>query len=647
MGRQVSLPLLAALMLFANCALSAAKITAETSSTVATNMAEKHYRQAAWQFYLQQPATAIEVLQLAPSRDARSQLLEAGLYLQLDMPLHAATLLQKVLQQATDSDNALPQALRNIALLQFSRYQLENGNKAAAKHYLAQVHVTADKQYLGQQQLLSQLLHWPDISLPKTPNFTYLAEQAEMPYIVSNQALIIAKQQPEIAQQWLEQLLNQLGQPTTLSFWQQVFSGHWLTLKTPAGFSYPQAEQQALVDYVQLTRAELYIKAQNWAAADAILSHFPQNSVLSSSALELYRKILTEQRHIPTLLAVLQQQIKQQPFSVTAWQAATRIGEQLERNLQVEAALAAYRWADKYYQHQQNALVREAKPLAVSQLAEPLSPWQQLQFSSDQQLHQLQQQSLMLQQQLHQASQRQARLARLQQVLAYKTAKQQSLLTAELPALQAQRQVIANQLALLQQHIMEQRQQPSSLFLSQGKLYQQLATVQQAKARLAQLQQHHNQQYSSQARRLQALQGLLLWQYQDSQADSFWQLTKQQQQLVIQLEQANATLQRLSQLGDTETALEQQHQRLQQLSTQQQYLNMALLSQQQATLAQLNQKLQQHRQVQTEQLQQLQRHNKQAMARMMEQLLTSASLDTTDTQAQRKTDKLSEPHYAD
>ncbi|CAM3708264.1 tetratricopeptide repeat protein [Rheinheimera salexigens] len=626
MVRQLSWPLLAALLLVCSWVSNGSEQAgAVKASSTKSDITEKHYRQAAWQFYLQQPAAALEALQLAPSRDARTQLLEAGLYLQLDMPLHAATILQQVLEQPTDSQNALPQALRNIALLQFSRYQLETGNKIAAKQYLAQVNMTADKQYLGQQQLLSQLLHWPDISIPKTPDFNLLADQAEMPYIVSNQALIIAKQQPEVAQHWLAQLQTRLGHTVELSFWQQLFSGHWLTLNTPTGFSYPQAERAALVDYVQLSRAELYINSQDWAAADAILSQFPQNSVLSSNALALYRQILTEQRHIPTLLAVLQQQIKQQPYSVTAWQAATRIGEQLERNQQPEAALAAYRWADKYYQQQQYGLLREAKPIDVSQLAEPLTPWQQLQFSSDDQLHQLQQQSIMLQQHINQAPVRQARLARLQQVVDYKSAKQHSLLTSQLPAFHAQRQVLTQQVASLQQQIAEQAQQPSSLFLTQGELQQQLTTVQQAQGRLVQLQQHDSQKYQAHAQRLQRLSGLLLWQYQHDQADRLWQLSKQQQQLVLQLEQVSTKLHRLSQLGDGENRLQQQQQRLQNLSAQQQQLNMALLSNQQRKLAQLNQKLQQHRLLQSEQLQQLQRHNKQAMARMMEQLLTSAS----------------------
>ncbi|MGI5309375.1 hypothetical protein [Rheinheimera sp. WS51] len=615
MGKQLNLPLLAALTLLFSWLCSAADI----------ELTEKHYRQAAWQFYLQQPAAALEALQLAPSHDARTQLLEAGLYLQLAMPLHAATLLETILAQPADNKDSLPQDLRNVALLQFARFQLEAGNKASAKHYLSQVNISADKQYLGQQQLLSQLINWPQISLPTQPEFTALADQAEMPYIISNQALIIAKQQPEIAQQWLAQLQARLDQTAKTNFWQSLFSGHWFVLNSPEGFSYPKAERQGLVDYVQLTRADLYIKQQNWAAADEILSQFAQQSVLSSSALTLYQKILTEQRHIPTLLAVLQQQIKQQPFSENAWQAATLIGTQLERNSQFESALAAYRWADEYYQQQQTSLLKEANPLNVNQLAKPLSAWQQIQFSNDEQLYRLHQQSMMLQQLINQAPERQQRLLRLQQVADYKLAKQQSLLETQLSKLEQQRQLLIEKINSVQEQITHELSKSNSLFLSEGLLQQQLAMLSQAKQRSTWLQQQKSEQYQEQAMRVQRLEGVLQWQYLYHQSAREWALTQKQQALSKLLEQVTAKLEKLAQWSKGETRLVQQQQRIKQLNINQQNLNMALFSEQQHTVAQVNQRLQQHRITQVERLLQLQRHNKQAMARMMELLLTAAS----------------------
>lgn len=588
-------------------------------------LTEKHYRQAAWQFYLQQPAIALETLQLAPQHDARTRLLEAGLYLQLEMPQHAATILEQLLADNSVSDNALPASLRNIALLQFARYQLEVGNKAAAKAYLSQVSMTQDQRYIGQQQLLTQLINWPDIDIPPAPEFDLLGQEAEMPYIISNQALALSKRQPELAQEWLKQLSKRLGTGHEQGFWQQLFSGIWLPYVPPKGFDYPLAEHVALADYIQLTQAQLYIEQNELAAADAILSQFGRDSVLSNSALELYRQILTEQRHIPTLLAVLQQQIKQQPFSLTAWQAATRIGEQFERALQQHDALAAYRWADDYYQQQQSAIVQQAQPLQVSQLPSKLSRWQQLQISSDSGLNRLQQDILALQHQLNDAPQRQQRLARLLQVVSYKLTQQQQLLSEQLPSLTARRQQLAEQFDNLQLHIANDLAQPMALFLWQGQGYQQLATVQRARQRLEQLQQAPQINTTTQAKRLAKLDAILQWQFNYDRADRRWQLKKQQQQLAAQLAVLDGKLQQLQQQGNSTAQLQQQQQQLQQLTLQQQQLNMSLLSKQQQLLAQLNQHLQQLRQQQFVQLQQLQRHNKEALARVMEREIMQPS----------------------
>ncbi|MGP9800347.1 hypothetical protein [Rheinheimera sp. NSM] len=586
-------------------------------------LTEKHYRQAAWAFYQQQPAQALEALQLAPQQDQRTQLLEAGLYLQLMMPQHAAEVLSTLLANPDDSENALPKALRNIALLQFARYQLESGDKAAARQYLAQVNITADGAWLGQQQLLSQLISWPDIEIPAQPDFVSLAQQPEMPYIISNQALVLAKQQPEKALQWLSRLQQQLAVDAPQGFWQRLFSGQWPLQSQPQGFVYPQQEQQALDDYVQLTQAQLLIEQQDFAGADRILANFGADSVLSSSALQLYSHILTEQRHIPALLAVLQQQIKQQPFSLTAWQAATRIGEQLERSLQPRDALAAYHWAQQYYQQQTQLINQQATPLQVSQLQQGLSQWQTLQLSNDNNLHRLQQDALALQQQLNAAPERQQRLLQLQEVTAYKLTQQQQLLTQQLPLLVARKQQLSQRYTQLQQQINEAATAPMALALWQGEPYQQLSRLERSEQRLQQLEQN-GQPAAAYRQRLQRLRGLLQWQYSDTAAQRRWQLQRAQQQLATQLSALEQQLAALQQRGGKAARLQQLQQRLAQLTQQQQQLNLALLSQQQQLLAQLNQQLQHIRQQQLAQLTQLQRHNKESMARVMERVLLMA-----------------------
>lgn len=608
-----------------NCRLAVAlTLLLPVIATAQSVLTEKHYRQAAWAFYLQQPEQALETLQLAPDSDQRTGLLEAGLYLQLNMPQHAAVLLQQLLlqQNSHTNDSRLPQSLRNIALLQFARYQLEQGDKSAARQYLTQVKLNADDKYRGQQQLLQQLIAWPDITVPSQPAFAELGDQPEMPYIVSNQVLALsARQQTEQALNWLEQLQQKLVPAAPSGFWQQLFSGQWLFQPDAGSAIYKSSEKQALADYLQLTEAKLHMQQQDWAAADAILANFSANSVLSDSALQLYSQVLAEQRHIPQLLSVLQQQIKQQPFTLTAWQAATRLGEQLEQSLQKSDALAAYRWAEQYYTQQQQLIREQSQPLQVQQLLDNLTPWQQHQITSHSELYRLQQDILSLQQQLSAAPQRQQRLMRLQQVIDYKLSQQQQLLSGQLPLLRNKQNELTAQFAVLQQRISQQQTLPLSAILAEGDSHQQLKQLQRAQQRLDVLQRHNHPQAEKQAQRLQRLEGILQWDYSYNSAERNWQLTKQQNTLAEQLATVQRVLSTLEKQGGKTQLLQQQQQQVAQMSMTQQQVNLALLSKQQQLLAVLNQQLQHLREQQYAQLIQLQRHNKEAMARVMEQLL--------------------------
>ncbi|MEW5682671.1 MAG: hypothetical protein AB1780_09810 [Pseudomonadota bacterium] len=583
-----------------------------------------HYRQAAWAFYLQQPAQALETLQLAKVQDPRTALLEAGLYLQLGMPQHAADILQRLLNQDDVGNNPLPRALRNVALLQFARYQLELGNKALAQQYLTQVQIGTDGQWLGEQQLLSQLVSWPDISLPEAPPVAALAGYSEMPYIVSNQALALARAgQSEVALNWLKQLEQQLNVPEQKSFWALLFSGQWRLLGAPTGFIYPTEEKAALGDYITLLKAQLHIDRQELADAEALLASFPLDSVLSDTALGLYSHILTEQRHIPTLLAVLQQQIKQQPFSLTAWQGATRLGEQLERQADFSGALAAYQWAEQYYQQQGNLVNQQARPLQVSQLQQGLSDWQQLQLTENNDLYRLSQDILTVEQQLAAAPQRQQRLQRLTQVVQFKLEQQQQLLSSRLPQLSGDAAILSQRFDNLRQQIADAEQQPLALSLTDGETYQQLRRLEQAEQRFASIN-STLQSDNDYAGRLARLRGLLHWQYSDNSAQGRYQRRQQLEAIKAALHKAEQQLAQLAAQGSSTERLKAQQQRLVELSASQQQLNLALLSQQQQLLARLNQQLQQQRSVQLAQLTELQRHNKQAMARMMERLLPAA-----------------------
>lgn len=586
---------------------------------------EKHYRQAAWAFYNDAPAEALQSLQLSAQQDARSQLMQAGLYLQLGMPQHAAALLKPLVEQG---EQKLPRNLLNIALLQFARYQLELGDKIAARSYLSAVRLTADDPWLGHQQLLEQLVQWPEVALPATPDFAALQFHPQMPYIVSNQALALAlRNQPQLALDWLALLQKRIKRPDAPGFWQALFSGQWEQLYGVEGYDFNNEEYVALQDYLQLLQAQLHIEQQNFAAADAVLSDFAANSVLSPAALALYSHILTEQRHIPTLLAVLQQQIDLQPFSLTAWQAATRIGEQLERAHAEQDALAAYRWADNYYQQQLQQIEQQAVPLDVGKLTQGMSAWQQLQISQHDSLYRLQQDILTLQQQLAGAPERQQRLQRLAQVNLFKQQQQQTLLQQQLPLLQQRRAALAEQSQQLHNRISEAQAEPLSLLLSEGEQFAQLAAVQAATERLSRIKRLSTDfDDGAYQLRLQRLRGLLQWQYYDDSARRALSLQRAQTALTQALAQTDARLADLQAQQQSAPRLEQQADKLALLNSRQQQLNLQLLSLQQQRVAVLNQQLQQRRQQDIAAIRDLQRHNKQALARVMERVLRAQPL---------------------
>ena len=586
---------------------------------------EKHYRQAAWAFYNDAPAEALQSLQLSQQQDARSMLMQAGLYLQLGMPQHAAGLLKPLVDQGQQQ---LPRNLLNIALLQFARYQLELGDKLAARSYLAAVNLSADDPWLGQQQLLQQLVQWPEIALPVTPEFAALKFHPQMPYIVSNQALALAlRNQPKQAQLWLSQLQQQIKKPDAPGFWQALFTGQWQQLYQVEGYDFNNEEYIALQDYLQLLQAQLYIEQQDFAAADAVLSDFAANSVLSPAALALYSHILTEQRHIPTLLAVLQQQINLQPFSLTAWQAATRLGEQLERTHAEQDALAAYRWADQYYQQQLQQIEQQAVPLDVGKLMQGLSAWQKLQISQHDNLYRLQQDILTLQQQLAGAPERQQRLQQLAVVNRYKQQQQQRLLQQQLPLLEQRRAKLVQQSQQLLQRISAAQAEPLSLLLSDGEQFTQLGAVQSAKDRLARIKQLNSDfDDSAYQLRLKRLSGLLQWQYYDDSASRELSLMRAKAALSEALLETDTRLTGLQTQQLSAERLVKQADKLALLNSHQQQLNLRLLSLQQQRVALLNQQLQQRRQQDIAVIRDLQRHNKQALARVMERVLRAQPL---------------------
>tara|TARA_R100001443_G_scaffold109644_1_gene121074 strand:- start:9863 stop:11638 length:1776 start_codon:yes stop_codon:yes gene_type:complete len=584
---------------------------------------EKQYRLAAWHFYQDDYYQALLRLSMTPQKAAKASLLQAGLLLQLDMPEATASLLKKLLDDQTLSGE-LPRQLRNIALLQFSRYQYEQQHNEQARHYLNQL--TAPLEDLaGQAELLQQLLSWPATNVADRQVFNRLAGQRELPYVVINQILALRQQQqPGPALALLAQLRSQLQAGPQSGFWQRLFSwGEATPLLNNAD------ERQALADYLQLLQAGLLVDQLQWADAQQVLSEFASNSVLTLSAMMLYRDVLTENRQIPTLLAVLQQLIDRYPYAPASWLAAHQLGNQFERALQQQDALAAYRWADQFYQQQLAANSEYARAVQLPQLAQPetLSGWQQYQLRQHAPLFQLNNQLRALQQLQQLQQQRQDKMVRLAEVVQIKLDQQQQLLIRSVPDLTAKQQALQEQAGQLAARISETQQQPMAQHLWLDDTEQNYAQLQRmlsrAQDRVTALTAAGRDVRDAEIR-LMRLRGILQWHYQYNRAERHWQLGKLQQQLTTQLKAVDIALNRLNALdGKTEHLLRRQQQ-LTALTTQENQFTAAVAQQQQQLLGQLNHGLQQLRLQEREQLLEMRRLNTQAIARVMEQVLLSS-----------------------
>ena len=585
------------------------------------SMLEKQYRQAAYAFYTEDPYQAVQHLDLAPEQDARSLLLKAGLLLQIGMPQQAADVLEKVLGDKQGAE--LPTELRQLAMLQYSRYLYQRGDVAAARNYLAKVNNS--NLVAGQQQQLQQLVDWPNIQVPAEPDFDGLSTHPEMPYIISNQLLQIAKNgDPARAMQWLDALIAQVETTIEPMFWRR-----WFGL-TPPWLATETAEQQGVRDYLQVLKAQLFIQQQDFASAQTVLSEFPQQSAFSEMALGLYAQVLDELRQVSPLLAVYQQRIRKHPYSFDSWQAANNIGRQLELSGDAASALAAYQWADDYYQQQLSAN-RALQPLTLAQLAKAeLSQWQLYQVGQEPQLFQLQQDLSQLQQLAGLSPSQQKRLQHLQKVVQIKLDQQQQLLESQLPRLQASYQQLSSEQQRLNNELVTQLQLPFAPALLTGDAFKQQQRIEKAQRLLSNLSQAKAQgatvqvDIAKQTRRLQLLTGISQWQYAFAKADREWQIKKELNQINQLLPKISEQLRALTAAGDATPRLKAQQQQLVALSQQQQQGLAAVNQQQQRLLAEFNQQLQQRADEQYLQLTELARINKQAMARMMEDQLLQA-----------------------
>lgn len=575
--------------------------------------AEKHYREAAWFVFLDDPANALLRLQLSPAVLAEADLLEAGLLLQLHMPQAAMVRLQQLLengQQAT----ALTQHLRNIILLQFARYQLEQGQQGSAADYLQQLRPPyAD--FAGQYYLLRQLIFWPNATLTQA-ELQSAESVAELPYLLSNQALMsIQLGQYALAQQQLQQFGSTLRQPASGGFWRQLFASQY-----EAKVSDP-TERLALQDYQNLLQAQLFIAKKEYANAQRVLSQFASTSVLAQPAMQLYAEVLKQTDQLPALQAVLNAHIEHYPWHSASWQAAYQLGEQFSQSQQYRHALVAHRSAERFYQQSAQFLTKDLV-LTPAQILSPAtsSNWlvQQLQLPE---LAFLQQQLLQHQQLEEAQQQRQRRLDYLQQVITHKLQQQQQLLATAMPQLQQQLATMLEQHKHLQALMSQAEHEGMQAIFWQGEHSATLARLTRAKARLPQLELAEHPQFEQYQQRLRLLEGVLSWQFEQDRAARRWQWKKTEQQLAAALVQGRARLTSLSRLSGQTPDLERQQRELAQLNLLHKQQVQLLKRSEQQLMQQIMQRLQGVQQEQLALLTLWQQQNTAAIARLVEHLL--------------------------
>lgn len=609
---------------------------AQQRQLVSQQALEQAYRQAAWYFYLDQPYDALLQLDVAaapggqPLHDARSDVLKGGLLLQIGLPKPAADLMQQLINR---SDTQLPQELRQYALLQYSRYLLSQGDKTGALRYAQQLEQSAAGEsaldvaphgglasgLAGATQQLQQLLTWPNIALPSEPDFAALDGQAEMPYVIINQIQALAAQgQIDKALQWQQQLAAQLGDAVDPWFWQRWFgfSPVWLVQN-------PQ-EQTAIVQYVQLLRAQLLVKKQDYASAQQVLASFPQHSALDELALSLYATTLEKSGQTALLLGVYQQLLRAHPLAPASWQAAHAIGNGLEKLGEKAQALAAYQWAETYYSDQLRAHEQIAALTLDALQQDQLSPWQRYQLKQDRRLYQAVQDLHALGKLTQRQPGQQGRIQHLQQVVALKLHQQQQLLTTQLPQLQARHSALTERAAQLRQAVDAAVRSPYPTAWLPQPLFGQQQRLQRANDSLAALRSNAGAKPDTLARqqaRIEQLRGLLQWRYAEQQADARWQWRKELATIDKLLPLQRERLTQLSQHTDATPRLQAQQQRLLELQADQATLMRQLQQAQTQLVADLNRLFADKAQQQQQQLKQWSRLNKQALARLLEERL--------------------------
>jgi hypothetical protein len=363
----------------------------EDAAIEKTNLHDKFYRQALFEYFQEKPAQALKLISNSKSRlgylDEKSRLFEAGLQLSIGLQQQAKqTLLslnesleasfegtsEKTKHQNKQQTNHSKELLL-VALLSLAEQHVEQGELLSAQQVLQKIKQFPQSfyaKYYAQYHVLSQLAYWPAIPPLITPDFQKNSanEQASLtdnvfnsPYIQLNKALLLLEQTGNdegISDDQNQQVITLLTlikkrtwQAPEKTFWQALFSSDPLFEPTSVDEEKSSQHQaQAINDYASLLLAQLYVKHQQYEKAFVELKTFPQDSPYSESALFLFSFSAQQVKQYTIAYNLLNLLHKNYPYSHLGWQAGELKAAQVVEQSTLEQGWTVYQQLEAFYQ---------------------------------------------------------------------------------------------------------------------------------------------------------------------------------------------------------------------------------------------------------------------------------------------------------
>jgi len=351
-------------------ALSKADTQALEHQAIKNNeLDNKLYRQVLYFYFSGDYGKALQQIKINRQRFAsqsnKNDLFEAGLQVsvglhnQATQSLKAFELSPSNTQEKYSSShtNTTPAELLLIAHLQLAEQSIEQGLNHEARLALAKIK-QVPLSYYQQYETLSQLAYWPN-----TPELTARViringqEPSSTAYIKLNKALLhLEKEEYELGEALLNQLKKEHWQAPSQTFWQLLFSPFSIQPTLPEALSDEVLQQQAINDYAQLLLAQLYLKQERFEAAFYELKAFPQHSPYSEAALFMFAYSAQKIKQYSIALKLLNLLKDKYPYSNLGWQSWLMMATQVEHEKSLEQGLAVHQQAEQFYLQQLNEL---------------------------------------------------------------------------------------------------------------------------------------------------------------------------------------------------------------------------------------------------------------------------------------------------